>query len=76
MPPLPRPTAAALLRALKRLGFVEERQRGSHLVLRHHDDPSRFAVVAVHSQGTIPPGTLKSILASTRLSSEDLVREL
>ena len=34
MPKLPRLSAAAVVAALKRLGFEEVRQKGSHLVLR------------------------------------------
>jgi predicted RNA binding protein YcfA (HicA-like mRNA interferase family) len=33
------------------LGFVEDRQKGSHLILRHRDDPSRYAVVSIHTGG-------------------------
>jgi predicted RNA binding protein YcfA (HicA-like mRNA interferase family) len=38
--PLPRLSAPELRRKLLRLGFVEDRQKGSHLILRHRDDPN------------------------------------
>ncbi|HUW64359.1 MAG TPA: type II toxin-antitoxin system HicA family toxin [Spirochaetia bacterium] len=72
MPSLPRITAPELRRKLIRLGFVEDRQRGSHLVLRYKDNPARFAVVAMHSRGAIPPGTLSHILATAQVSVEEL----
>ncbi len=34
MPKLPRVPAAEVIRALERLGFVQTRQRGSHVVLK------------------------------------------
>ena len=71
--PLPKLTAPELRRRLMRLGFVEDRQRGSHLILKHSGDPSRYAVVTVHSKGIVPPGTLKHILTTTRISPEDLI---
>lgn len=72
MPPLPRITPAELLAALHRLGFIEHRQRGSHKILRRPEDPSRFAVVAYHARATIPPGTLRHVLATAKVSVEEL----
>ncbi|MCL6521918.1 MAG: type II toxin-antitoxin system HicA family toxin [Firmicutes bacterium] len=72
MPPLPRLTASELRRALHRLGFVEDRQRGSRLILRCRDDPGRYAVLPVHSRGVIPPGTLHHILRTAQIRPEDL----
>ncbi|WP_053958108.1 type II toxin-antitoxin system HicA family toxin [Sulfobacillus thermosulfidooxidans] len=72
MPPLPHLTARELLQKLARLGFIRVRQKGSHVVVRHANDPQRFAVVPLHSQRTIPPGTLQHILHSLRISIDDL----
>ncbi len=72
MPPLPRLSATELKAKLLRMDFVIDRQKGSHLVLRHQDDPSRFAVVAMHSEGIVPPGTLKAILTTARVTAEEL----
>jgi len=70
--PLPHLSAPELRRKLLRLGFVEDRQKGSHLILRHRDDPSRYAVVSIHSRGIVPPGTLKHILTTAGIDPEDL----
>lgn len=72
MPPLPRLTARALLTKLHRLGFIDVRQRGSHLLIHHADYPGRYAIIPVHSQHIIPPGTLKHILDSAQVTVEML----
>jgi predicted RNA binding protein YcfA (HicA-like mRNA interferase family) len=74
-PKFPRLTAAELLRALRRAGWQESRQRGSHRRLEHHDRPGQMVTLAVHTGKTVPIGTLKAILEAAGLSSDDL-REL
>lgn len=55
-------TARELIRALRRDGFVLDRQRGSHQQYIHPDD-GRLVTVAFHrSGGTFPVRTLKSML--------------
>jgi len=58
-PKLPRVSGDELLRALKRLGFVEQRQRGSHVHLKHPTKPGKTTVP--HSKRDLPKGTLKSL---------------
>lgn len=72
---LPQVNGARLVRALERAGFVQLRQVGSHVTLRHRDDPSRRATVPVHPGKDIPPGTLRSILRGAKLDVEE-IREL
>jgi predicted RNA binding protein YcfA (HicA-like mRNA interferase family) len=74
-PKLPQVSGDELLRALKRLGFVEQRQRGSHVHLKRATDNRRLTV-PVHKGRTIPPGTLRSILRDGELSVEDLTKNL
>lgn len=57
-----------IVHALERGGFVVVRVKGSHHMLRHHADATRFTVVPVHAGETIKPGTLRSILKQARLS--------
>ncbi len=45
MPPLPRLTARELLQKLHRLGFIDVRQSGSHLLICHFSDPQRYAII-------------------------------
>ena len=64
MPFTPREVAAKL----KRAGFEEVRQTGSHLFLRHPD--GRLTFVAMH-RGDIPPGTMRKILKQAQLSEDE-----
>jgi len=69
---LPQVTGARLIRALERAGFVQLRQVGSHVSLRHRDDKARRATVPVHGTKTVKPGTLRAILKGAALTPEDL----
>ncbi|MEW5762514.1 MAG: type II toxin-antitoxin system HicA family toxin [Bacillota bacterium] len=73
---LPQITGAELIRALERMGFYVHRKKGSHRFLYHSKDRSRFAVVAVHKGETVPPGTLRAILRTAKVSVEELKRYL
>lgn len=73
MSSLPVVTARQILRALQRAGFSFSRQSASsHAIYRHPD--GRFANIPMHA-GDLKPGTLKSILATTGLTVDEL-REL
>lgn len=69
MPKLPRVTSRRLIAALFRQGFFVDRQRGSHIILRHAD--RRMTVIPSHA-GDIPLGTLKGILDDIDISVETL----
>ena len=64
--------AKEVLRKLKRAGFEERRQSGSHLVLRHED--GRQTYLPMHT-GDVPTGTFKAILKQAGISEEEF-REL
>jgi predicted RNA binding protein YcfA (HicA-like mRNA interferase family) len=66
-PKLPRVGCRQLVRALKRAGFEEQRQRGSHLHLRRASD-GRRVTVPVHQGRTVPVGTLRAILRDADIS--------
>jgi predicted RNA binding protein YcfA (HicA-like mRNA interferase family) len=59
MTKFPTLTGKELVNLLKRAGFLIERQRGSHVFLKHED--GRATVVPVHSGETIGPGILNPI---------------
>jgi predicted RNA binding protein YcfA (HicA-like mRNA interferase family) len=59
-----------LIAALKRVGFEEIRVKGSHRFLKHPD--GRTTVVPVHSNETLGPGLLASILRDVKLSRTGL----
>lgn len=68
---LPRLSGVEAVRALRKGGFVEVSQRGSHMKLRHED--GRTVIVPIHR--TLARGTLASSLRQARLDA-DAFREL
>jgi predicted RNA binding protein YcfA (HicA-like mRNA interferase family) len=56
-------------KALERIGFVFQRQKGSHMILRRENPVSRV-VVPDHSR--VRPGTLRHILHEAGLTIEKL----
>jgi predicted RNA binding protein YcfA (HicA-like mRNA interferase family) len=72
---LPRITADDALRALRRAGWRELRQRGSHVHLAHPDRPGRVTV-ARHRGIILRPKTLKTILEQAGLSIDEFVELL
>lgn len=68
---LPRLSGAEVVRGLRRAGFDEVSQRGSHRKLRHAD--GRTVIVPMHRE--LARGTLASILRQASLEAAQL-REL
>jgi len=75
MPKLPSLTARKVVRALKRAGFVEDRQRGSHLILIHPETNAR-AVVPVHSGRSIKEPLLRAIVRDANLTVDQFIELL
>jgi len=59
-PKSPRLNAKQVINQLKKAGFVEVSQSGSHLKL-FNSETCRTAIVPIHSSKDLPLGTLKSI---------------
>jgi predicted RNA binding protein YcfA (HicA-like mRNA interferase family) len=74
VPKLPSITAKVLLSALAKAGFVEVRQKGSHLRLQHPD--GRVVTVPVHQGQDIGRGLLAKILRDAELSRDDFLELL
>ena len=72
---LPRVDFRQLVRALKRTGFEEQRQRGSHLHLRRASD-GRRVTVPIHQGRTVPVGTLRAILRDADISVDEFLELL
>lgn len=62
------------VKALAKLGYAFDRQRGSHIILRHTQPPYRRLVVPDHDE--IAKGTLRAILRDVGLTADDLRRLL
>jgi predicted RNA binding protein YcfA (HicA-like mRNA interferase family) len=69
---LPALNARKVIRALKRAGFVEDRQKGSHLILIHPGTKAR-TVIPVHGSKTIKKPLLRAIIRDANLSVEEFV---
>jgi predicted RNA binding protein YcfA (HicA-like mRNA interferase family) len=76
MPPkLIRVSAIEAIRALERLGFVQIRQRGSHIILKKQTPEGEVGcVVPLHHQLAI--GTLRSILRQAGITPEEFMEHL
>ena len=70
---LPVLTARELLSILKRLGFEQSHQRGSHLTLKRPRD-GRRATIPVHAGRTLKKGLLKGLLNDIGLTVEEVNR--
>jgi predicted RNA binding protein YcfA (HicA-like mRNA interferase family) len=75
VPRLPRISGGDLVRALKRGGWRQVRQRGSHIVLHHATRTGRL-VVPVHRAAILKPKTLQSIIDAAGISPDELRRLL
>ena len=71
---LPTVRPSAMVAALKRAGFVEKRQKGSHLVL-WHQTKRLTTLVALHGKD-LPDPTLKKILRQAGLTTDELIELL
>jgi predicted RNA binding protein YcfA (HicA-like mRNA interferase family) len=65
---LPSLTARQVAAALRRAGFEEKRQRGSHLIL-WNPGTKRIVTVPMH-RGDLAIGTLRAIISQAGLSDE------
>jgi predicted RNA binding protein YcfA (HicA-like mRNA interferase family) len=70
MPKLPILKSKEIIRVLKKLGFIEYRQKGSHLIMVN-EIKNKQVVVPVHNK-SLKKGTLASILRQADLSVGDL----
>jgi predicted RNA binding protein YcfA (HicA-like mRNA interferase family) len=63
-----------LVRALEKVGYVTDRQKGSHIVLRHTEPPFRRVTVPDHKE--LAKGTLRAILREVGLTPDELTNVL
>ena len=71
---LPTIKARKLIAILKKLGFQQIRQEGSHIFFKHED--GRVTVVPFHSGKDIGRGLLRSILNDINTSPKDFQKLL
>jgi len=63
--------AKKTIRALRKIGFLKVRQKGSHVIMRHPD--GRMTVVPIHRGEDIGPGLLLEIIKDTKLSKKEFL---
>lgn len=66
MPKLPNLRSREIVAALKKAGWVEARQRGSHLQLKH-EDRGGLVTIPIHPK-PLPQGTLRAIIRQAGLT--------
>ena len=75
MPRLRRVSGQEAIRALERLGFVQVRQRGSHIVLKRQTPKGETGcVVPLHRELAI--GTLRGILKQAGVTPDEFADKL
>jgi predicted RNA binding protein YcfA (HicA-like mRNA interferase family) len=71
---LPALTGHRLIKALKKMGFIVVRSKGSHHFLKHPD--GRCTVIPAHAGETIGRGLMAQIMRDGEITTEDLKRYL
>jgi predicted RNA binding protein YcfA (HicA-like mRNA interferase family) len=66
---LPRVSGREVVKALGKIGYEIDRQRGSHIVLRNGEPPYRRLTVPDHDE--VAKGTLRSIIRQAGLGVEE-----
>jgi len=69
MPKLPRISGSDCISVLKRLGFAQVRQRGSHVILRRGQ---QGCVVPMHREMKV--GTLAGVLRQAGVGADEFVK--
>lgn len=74
-PKLPVVRAREVIRVAKKLGFVVDRQKGSHAVYYRQRDGARI-VIPMHANKDLKPKTIAGILEDMGVTPEDFVNLL
>jgi predicted RNA binding protein YcfA (HicA-like mRNA interferase family) len=73
MSKLPRISSTEAIRVLKRLGFEQVRQTGSHVVMKKETEDGEIGcVVPVHRE--LKVGTLSGILKQAQVTVEEFIK--
>lgn len=71
---LPVLSGREVVRALRKIGYERDRQKGSHIVMRLTEYPYRRIVVPDHRE--VAKGTLRAIIRKVGLSVEEFIELL
>lgn len=74
MSKLPVVSGQDVIKALAKIGYAFDHQRGSHMVLRQDFEPFRRVTIPNHKE--IAKGTLRKIIRETGLTVDEFVKLL
>lgn len=69
---IPALTAKKVVKILKRIGFLEDRQKGSHLILINPKTNTR-TVVPIHAGKTLKKFLVRAIINDAKLTVEEFL---
>ena len=69
MSALPAVSGRDVVNALRKMGYVLDRQRGSHMILRQQEAPHRRLTIPDHKE--VARGTLRAIIRQAGLNVEE-----
>ena len=69
MSTLPQVSGKKVVKALSQIGYIKDRQKGSHIILRQIEYPHRRIVIPDHNE--IAKGTLRKIVRQLGLTVEE-----
>lgn len=72
---LPALNAKQVIKTLRKAGFIEDRQKGSHLVMYNHQT-NYTTVIPIHQGRTIKKPLLKKIIEEAGLELEEFLKYL
>jgi predicted RNA binding protein YcfA (HicA-like mRNA interferase family) len=71
---LPRISGREAVAAFRRLGYEVDRQKGSHIILRHREAPFRRLTVPDHRE--VAKGTLRALILEAGITVEEFAAVL
>ena len=74
MSTLPHVSGRKIVKALLKIGYEKDRQKGSHIVMRQISYPHRRIVVPDHKE--VAKGTLRTIIRHAGLTLEEFAKLL
>jgi len=75
MPKIPAIRAREVVRVAESIGFIFDRQRGSHAVYYRSSDGRRI-VIPMHGTKDLKPGTLRGIIYDMGLTVDEFTAKL
>lgn len=60
------------IKALESMGFVEVRQKGSHMFMQHPD--GRTTIIPIHTNQDLGKGMLRKIIKDAKISRDEWIR--